>query len=196
MVKILSFEFSRVLNMIYSFSTEQLCILLYVCTIISGESGDNVTILDGNVLMFFPNAAEPGMGQKILDTAENIGRDAAEKVSAKTHIPLWGIVLILIGLLILMFLGCLLCLRRQWRKFRSSEKGKGVVKGLAGNKLFGKFVADKVQPEADQGGLMANIEETAVEEEEEVEKKPAEKIGRLNYKLEYDFNSTNVSVIL
>lgn len=69
-----------------------------------------------------------------------------------------------------------------------------MVKGLAGNKLFGKLVADKVQPDADTGGLMSNIEETAVEEEEE-EPKKVEKIGRLNYKLEYDFNSTNVNLI-
>jgi synaptotagmin-1 len=132
------------------------------------------------------------MAHKVFHKVEEIGQEAAETVAKKTHIPMWGVVLILIGILILMFLGCLLCMRRQWRKFRSSDKGKGVVKGLAGNKLFGKFVSDKVQPDSDTGGLMANIEETAVEEEEEVEKKPAEKIGRLNYKLEYDFNSTNV----
>ncbi|OXA59050.1 Synaptotagmin 1 [Folsomia candida] len=139
--------------------------------------------------------AGPGTVQKVFNAVEDIGSKMVDKAAEKTHIPIWGVVLILIGILLLICLGCLLCMRRQWKKFRSSEKGKGVVKGLAGNKLFGKFVSDKIQPEGtDTGGLMANIEDTAIEEEEEVEKKPAEKIGRLNYKLEYDFNSTNLTV--
>jgi len=98
-----------------------------------------------------------------------------------------------VGILILMCACCCFCIRRKWKQFRNSDKGKAAVKGMAGNKLFGKFMTDKVQPDSDDKGLMADVGETAVEEEEEEEPKEVEKIGRLNYKLEYDFNSTNVS---
>ena len=47
-----------------------------------------------------------------------------------------------------------------------------------------------MQPEADS--LAANMEENEeVQKEEEV--KETEKLGRLQFKLDYDFNSTNVS---
>lgn len=132
----------------------------------------------------------PGFAEKALDKAKELAEKGAEFASEKTKVPIWGIILIFIGILILMLVCCCFCIRRQWRKFTSSEKGKGMVKTMAGNKLFGKFVSDKIQPDADTAVLTTNLEEAEPEEEEEV--KEVQKIGRLNYKLEYDFNSTNV----
>ncbi len=133
----------------------------------------------------------PGFAEKAYDKAKDLAEKGAEMAAEKTKIPIWGIFLIMIGILILMLCCCCFCIRRQWRKFKSSEKGKGMVKTMAGNKLFGKFVSDKVQPDADTANLTANLEEEEPIEEEEV--KAVQKIGRINYKLEYDFNSTNVS---
>lgn len=135
----------------------------------------------------------PGMGEKVLEKTKELVEKGAEFASEKTKVPLWGIFMIFIGIIILCCGCCCFCIRRQWRKFKSSEKGKGMVKTMAGNKLFGKFVSDKVQPDADTATLTTNVEEPEPEEEEEV--KEIQKIGRLNYKLEYDFNSTNVSKI-
>lgn len=48
-----------------------------------------------------------------------------------------------------------------------------------------------MQPEAD--GLTANMEQNEEEQKEE-EVKEKEKLGRLQFKLDYDFNSTNVRI--
>lgn len=51
------------------------------------------------------------------------------------------------------------------------------------------MVLMQVQPESD--GLTANMEQNEEEQKEE-EVKEVEKLGRLQFKLDYDFNSTNV----
>ena len=55
---------------------------------------------------------------------------------------------------------------------------------------MGKLVGGKV--DTDQSGLMSDMEDVAVEEEDE-KVEEVEKLGRLKYKLEYDFNSTHVN---
>lgn len=136
---------------------------------------------------------------KVLTEVQDVGTLIVEKAAEKTHIPIWGVgqfplnlssliieheillfshaVLILIAIILLICLGCVFLLRRQWRKFRA---GKG----------------DKAKPDAaDTSSLLINADKTAVNDDEEVEEvKPVEKLGRLNYKLEYDFNTTNVSI--
>jgi hypothetical protein len=52
--------------------------------------------------------------------------------------------------------------------------------------------ANQIQPEAD--GLTANMEENEVEQKETHPKEDL-KLGRLQYKIDYDFNTNNVTFI-
>lgn len=53
------------------------------------------------------------------------------------------------------------------------------------------FFHPKIQPESD--GLTANMEENEVEQKEAQPKEDL-KLGRLQYKIDYDFNTNNVRV--
>ncbi|OXA53649.1 Synaptotagmin 1 [Folsomia candida] len=137
----------------------------------------NIMVSDAKGVCPWRNWLRPGTVHKVLTEVQDVGTLIVEKAAEKTHIPIWGVVLILIAIILLICLGCVFLLRRQWRKFRA---GKG----------------DKAKPDAaDTSSLLINADKTAVNDDEEVEEvKPVEKLGRLNYKLEYDFNTTNLTV--
>ncbi|CAL1264388.1 unnamed protein product [Larinioides sclopetarius] len=132
-------------------------------------------------------------------TAENVTEAAVvtenpvelimEDISVKTHVPVWGIILILIGIGLLLVCICCCCLRR-WCKRRKKDKkgGKGGV-DLKGMGFLGDAYKEKVQP--DEEDLQDNMEDNEGEKESE---KSEEKLGRLQYKLDYDFNSNNLAV--
>ena len=127
----------------------------------------------------------------IWSQIEHTGDEVLHKVAEKSHIPFWGVLLILVVIVLVIFVAFYFCLAKYWRKFRESDKGakfKGL--DLKSVNLIGQLGKEKVQPESD--GLTANMEENEEEQKEE-EKKEAEKLGRLQFKLDYDFNSTNVS---
>ncbi|CAG7734222.1 unnamed protein product [Allacma fusca] len=131
----------------------------------------------------------PGIGQKILDKAEELGDKAIHFTADKTKLPVWGVVLILIGIVIVIIVGICFCLRRQWKKFKSSDKGKA----LASKGFMGKLVGGK--EDGDTGGLITDMDPVAADEPEE----PAEEqefLGKLKYKLEYDFNTTHLTVTI
>ncbi|XP_055938933.1 synaptotagmin 1-like isoform X2 [Argiope bruennichi] len=112
-----------------------------------------------------------------------------EDIAVKTHVPVWGIILILIGIGLLLVCICCCCLRR-WCKRRKKDKkgGKGGV-DLKGMGFLGDAYKEKVQP--DEEDLQDNMEDNEGEKESE---KSEEKLGRLQYKLDYDFNSNNLAV--
>lgn len=58
--------------------------------------------------------------------------------------------------------------------------------------MIAVFPAEQVQPESD--GLTANMEENEVEQKD-TQPKEDMKRGRLQYKLDYDFNTNNVSAL-
>uniref|UniRef100_A0A061QLH3 Putative synaptotagmin n=1 Tax=Cupiennius salei TaxID=6928 RepID=A0A061QLH3_CUPSA len=130
-----------------------------------------------------------------LDVGNNTGVVAAEEpiemimheISDKTHVPVWGIILILIGIGLLLICICCCCIRR-WCKRRKKDKkgGKGGVdlKGMG-------FLGDAYKEKPDEEDLQDNMEDNEGEKESE---KSEEKLGRLQYKLDYDFNSNNLAV--
>lgn len=122
-------------------------------------------------------------------TEEPIGEKIMHEISDKTHVPVWGIILILIGIALLLLLICCCCIRR-WCKRRKKDKkgGKGGV-DLKGMGFLGDAYKEKVQP--DEEDLQDNMEDNEGEKESE---KSEEKLGRLQYKLDYDFNSNNLAV--
>lgn len=112
-----------------------------------------------------------------------------DKLAEEMGVPTWG--LVAIGIVVLVVLGiCGCCIRRCFRKRRSKDgkKGKGGV-DLKSVQLLGSAYKEKVQPD------MEELTENAEEGGDEAESKHSEvKLGKLQFKLEYDFNSNSLSV--
>jgi len=56
---------------------------------------------------------------------EHAGEEFIEKVAEKTHVPFWGVFLILLVILAVILVVFYCCLQRWWRKIRGKEGGKG-----------------------------------------------------------------------
>ncbi|KAI1295638.1 Synaptotagmin 1 [Halotydeus destructor] len=130
--------------------------------------------------------------QSTLHNLQNKGEKILEKVAEKSHIPFVGVLLILLVIVLVILAAFYFCLAKWWRKFRESDKGQG-LKGLdlKSVNLIGQMGKEKVQPEGDN--LLSNMEENEEEQKDESVKEDL-KLGRLQFKLDYDFNSTNLSV--
>ncbi|XP_023223166.1 synaptotagmin 1-like isoform X2 [Centruroides sculpturatus] len=133
------------------------------------------------------------LNETVAEVTENPLKDLAaeymNKFSEMTHIPVWGIIAIAIGIALLFLCICCCCLKR-WCKKRFKKDGKKGFKGAVDFKgvgLLGGSFKEKVQPD------MEELEEN-MEGEEEESHKSEEKLGRLQYKLDYDFNSNNLAV--
>lgn len=121
---------------------------------------------------------------------ENIAEVVLETISKKTHVPVWGIYAILVGVGLLFLCICFCCIKR-WcrRRKKDGKKGlKGVV-DLKGAQLLGNAYKEKVQPDMEE--LQDNMEGGEGDAESA---KSEVKLGRLQYKLDYDFNSNNLAV--
>ncbi|XP_023289086.1 synaptotagmin 1 [Orussus abietinus] len=129
---------------------------------------------------------EESTGKVIETSIETLGKDLAEEMG----IPTWGLVAILVAVGIVVLGICFCCIRRCCRKRRSKDGKKG-LKGavdLKSVQLLGSTYKDKVQPDMEE--LTDNAEEP-----DEAESKQSEvKLGKLQYKLEYDFNATTLAV--
>jgi synaptotagmin-1 len=78
---------------------------------------------------------------------EDMGEQLVEKVSTKTHIPVWGILFTLIILLGFAFSIFYCCCQRWWRKLRGKDGQKGVPAGkvdLRSVQLLGQTYKEKV----------------------------------------------------
>ncbi|XP_037974985.2 synaptotagmin 1 isoform X1 [Plutella xylostella] len=119
---------------------------------------------------------------------ESIGEKAAE-LAHKMHMETWQLVAILAGVAVVVLGVCFCCIRRCFRKRRSKDgkKGKGGV-DLKSVQLLGSAYKEKVQPDMDE------LTENAEEPDDGDAKKEEQKLGKLQYKLEYDFNSNSLSV--
>jgi len=91
-----------------------------------------------------PNTTEQSMISKTFEKVEGYGEEAINFAAKKSHIPVWGVVLVLIAIFIGCCCGCCFFLRNKWKKFKNSDRGKGLVKGLAKGGMMGKFVSEKV----------------------------------------------------
>ncbi|XP_077292698.1 synaptotagmin 1-like isoform X2 [Arctopsyche grandis] len=113
--------------------------------------------------------------------------EIANKIASEMGIPTWGLVAIIIGVCVVVLGICFCCIRRCFRKRRSKDGKKG-MKGvdLKSVQLLGS--AYKEKPD------MEELTENAEEPDEGESKVSEVKLGKLQYKLEYDFNSNSLSV--
>ncbi|XP_031632289.1 synaptotagmin 1 isoform X3 [Contarinia nasturtii] len=120
----------------------------------------------------------PTTKQSIITKLDHIADKSVENASHLMHLPRWGVVAIFIGITILILGLLFLCIRRFFRK----RRGKDGKKGMKGVDL------KSVQPD------MEELTENAEEPDEGESKHSEQKLGKLQYKLEYDFNSNSLNV--
>lgn len=124
----------------------------------------------------YSSTAAPTKGE-----AEKISEKAAEITEALAHemgIPTWGLVSIIIAVCLIILGICGFCIRRCFRKRRSKDGKKG-MKGVD---------LKSVQPD------MEELTENAEENDEGESKQSEQKLGKVQYKLEYDFNANALTV--
>lgn len=124
----------------------------------------------------YSSTAAPTKGE-----AEKISEKAAEITEALAHemgIPTWGLVSIIIVVCLIILGICGFCIRRCFRKRRSKDGKKG-MKGVD---------LKSVQPD------MEELTENAEENDEGESKQSEQKLGKVQYKLEYDFNANALTV--
>ncbi|XP_022647839.1 synaptotagmin 1-like [Varroa jacobsoni] len=112
--------------------------------------------------------------------AGEVFQDMLEQASEVSHVPTWGVVGILLLIVVVTIGIAVLCLRRWWNKRRRKGDKKG-FKGAVDLK--------GIQPDGEE--LVDNMEENETGGEEAKEE---QKLGRLQFKLDYDFNSNNLAV--
>uniref|UniRef100_A0A8D8X4Z9 Synaptotagmin 1 n=1 Tax=Cacopsylla melanoneura TaxID=428564 RepID=A0A8D8X4Z9_9HEMI len=120
---------------------------------------------------------------------KNEGQKLADKLAEETGMPTWVVVSIFIGIALIIVGICGCCVYRCCKKRRAKDgkKGKGMV-DLKSVQLLGSAYKEKVQPDMEE--LTENAEDIA----EDGDKKEEIKLGKLQYKLEYDFNANSFSV--
>lgn len=132
------------------------------------------------------------IGSTVASIKKEIANESmkvAEKFAKETGMPTWVVVSIFLGIAILIVGICGCCVYRCCKKRRAKDgkKGKGVV-DLKSVQLLGSAYKEKVQPDMEE--LTENAEDIA----EDGDKKEEIKLGKLQYKLEYDFNANSLSV--
>ncbi|XP_030032121.1 synaptotagmin 1 isoform X3 [Manduca sexta] len=117
------------------------------------------------------------------------GQEKVAEMARKMNMETWQLVAILVGVAVVVLGICFCCIRRCFRKRRSKDGKKG-MKGvdLKSVQLLGSAYKEKVQPD------MEELTENAEEPDDGDSKKEEQKLGKLQYKLEYDFNSNSLSV--
>lgn len=129
-----------------------------------------------------PPSPEPDEGT-LAGGVKEIVKESAKVVGVNP----WTMYAILFALILVIVGICFLCVRRCFRKRRTKDGkkgGKGAV-DLKSVQLLGNASKEKVQPD---------MEELTENAEEEEDKPEVVKLGKLKYKLEYDFNANNLSV--
>ncbi|XP_013136890.1 PREDICTED: synaptotagmin 1 isoform X4 [Papilio polytes] len=116
-------------------------------------------------------------------TAEKVAAEVAHRLNMET----WQLVAILVGIGVVILSICFCCIRRCFRKRRSKDGKKG-MKGVDFKSVQLLGSAYKEKPD------MEELTENAEEPDDGDSKKEEQKLGKLQYKLEYDFNSNSLSV--
>ncbi|PAA55965.1 hypothetical protein BOX15_Mlig031935g3 [Macrostomum lignano] len=125
-------------------------------------------------------------GEKAINKIDN----ALNVLSEKAHMGKPAIVTIIIGVLLvfllIMYCICKRCICRRKKGGKDGKKGKGAV-DMKSVQLLGNEYKEKVQPD------MEELVET-MEDNEGAQEKEVEKLGKLQYSLDYDFQKGELSV--
>lgn len=127
-----------------------------------------------------------------MNKAINIKDTVKEKVMAETGMPEWAFVFLGIISLLIVLCCAFVCIRKVFGKKRHGKDGK--AKGFKG--LFSR--GGDILPAGKTPGVAADLEELEENmeqnEKEQAEEKEEIKLGRIQYKLDYDFQQGQLSV--
>jgi len=139
----------------------------------------------------YPPQPHESTGGSVVNQVVGVKDRLKEKVMEKTGMPEWGFVIF--GFICMaIVLGCAyLLIRKLFGKKRHGEKNKN--KGFKG--LFGKNAANLNPMETKIQNDLDNLEENMEQnEKEQAEEKEEVNLGRIQYKLDYDFQQGQLSV--
>ncbi|XP_065342254.1 synaptotagmin 1 isoform X2 [Cloeon dipterum] len=143
-----------------------------------------------NVDPDFAEPSEEASAEPTKEAGEEIGEKAmemAEHLAEDIGIPTWGLIAIIVVVLLVVLAIVGFCIRRCCKKRRTKDGKKGKGMDLKSVQLLGGSYKEK----PDMEELTENAEDGA----DEGESKQSEvKLGRLQYKLEFDFNTNSLSV--
>ncbi|XP_069598899.1 synaptotagmin-5 [Ranitomeya imitator] len=134
---------------------------------------------------------EPHQNGTGVSTKPNVFSDMKDKFMnelSKLPIPPWALATILIVAGLLLLCCCFCVCKKCCGKKKKGKKGKDKVKAQINMKEvkdLGKSYIDKVQPDVE------DLDPSLLEEREE---KPQEKLGKLQYSLDYDFQTGQLVV--
>ncbi|XP_077115677.1 synaptotagmin-1-like [Ranitomeya variabilis] len=134
---------------------------------------------------------EPHQNGTGVSTQPNVFSDMKDKFMnelSKLPIPPWALATILIVAGLLLLCCCFCVCKKCCGKKKKGKKGKDKVKAQINMKEvkdLGKSYIDKVQPDVE------DLDPSLLEEREE---KPQEKLGKLQYSLDYDFQTGQLVV--
>ncbi|XP_074872467.1 synaptotagmin-5 [Carettochelys insculpta] len=134
---------------------------------------------------------EPAVNATETPSKENVFSDMKDKFMnklSKLPIPPWAVATILI-MAALLLLCCCVCACKKCGKRRRGKKGKEKAKAqihLREVKELGQSYIDKVQPEVE------DLDPALLPEPKD--EKPPEKLGKLQYSLDYDFQNGQLVV--
>ncbi|GIY49064.1 synaptotagmin 1 [Caerostris extrusa] len=104
--------------------------------------------------------------QFVTEASENFEEKIIDVIAKKTHLPMWGV--------------------KEEERFKKNLKGAVDLKSV---QILGGSYKEKVQP--DMEDLQDNMECNDIDQDSA---KSDMKLGRLQYKLDYDFNTSNLAV--
>ncbi|VDK47966.1 unnamed protein product [Anisakis simplex] len=125
------------------------------------------------------------------DKARTLTDIAKKQVMEKTGMPEWGFVIFGILCLAIVLCCAFVCIRKLFGKKRHGDKNKKSLKGFFGGKGADLVTIDKAKLQPDLEALEENMEEN---EKEQAEQKEEVKLGRIQYKLDYDFQQNQLAV--
>uniref|UniRef100_A0A0N5BC53 Synaptotagmin n=1 Tax=Strongyloides papillosus TaxID=174720 RepID=A0A0N5BC53_STREA len=132
------------------------------------------------------------VGKFVMDKALDLKDKVKEKVLAQTGMGEWGFVFFGIICLFIVLGIAFLCIRKVFGKKRHGEKNKKSFKGLFGKGGKQEDIGAQANKlVADLDALEENMEQN---EKEQAQEKEEVKLGRIQYKLDYDFQQNQLSV--
>ncbi|KHN71061.1 Synaptotagmin-1 [Toxocara canis] len=123
----------------------------------------------------------------------------------RAHVPEWGFVIFGILCLAIVLCCAFVCIRKLFGKKRHGDKNKKGLKGFFGGKGADLVTIDKSKLQPDLEALEENMEQNEKEQAEQKEENDGRqenfillqvKLGRIQYKLDYDFQQNQVIAVL
>lgn len=137
-------------------------------------------------------ASEEANKLRVSGPINNRTRGGTQVTNYGLMIALPILAVVIIGLLFFL-------LRKLWIKYKGGKDGRGSGAGLGGLadlkniQILGQQYKEKVQPESEKLASNMEVNEEADEKDSDG-KKASDKLGKLQFRLDYDFNNTNLAV--